>query len=605
MSISTFLEHKQLKFDKKGNHSFSFALSLLQDNDPDTVLQAIQVLNHLKDPRALEMLRSLLYHPDPNVVQAAIITIGHLGDDRSVSDIVPFLKSDSWLKMAAIKALGELRSSLAVRPLANLLSDPVTGSLAAEALARIGGTTALRALSKNWLKFHSQLDTEIMLGLLAHVIEGVAKKPPKIHGLRKSIIPYLDDPSDTIRLSAAQCVLALGSGPDDKKALAILADNLSYPQILPACLKNRNDLIPYLLNTRSIQQVWGFQLVSLFPKDTPIPILKAATGSYEHYEYLDCIVNALQKIKDPAIVPAILDLYIRIPIPYRYLLNPLLRIHKKLVRSLLIDTDVDDETRLVISSFLGIAPICIALEILDLHQISRIFVISQITDCKAILKSLPWIQWIEDNPGFYAPVAAEVAVKANLSELLPVLREILAVYPVEQIIRAAGEFRDKESVPILVSHLDKTSSYIKSLILEILGRIGGSEARETLRNAALTLQADESRIAYKALSGCGTEEDSAFFRNVISSNDWYIRLACAEFLSRFPSPENLEAIAELANDPVSVIAQRALFFLKCRLKGLCRVQNLGGYNENQRYGDKTLRIPNVKSVRQEEHEYYT
>jgi HEAT repeat protein len=203
MSISTFLEHKQLKFDEKGNHSFSFALSLLQDNNPDTVLQAIQVLNHLKDPRVLEMLRSLLYHPDPNGVQAAIITIGHLGDDRSVSDIAPFLKSDSWLKMAAIKALGELRSSLAVRPLANLLSDPVTGSLAAEALARIGGTIALRVLSKNWLKFHSQLDTEIMLGLLAHVIEGVAKKPPKIQVLL-SQCPCLDA-HRSIRLSM-QCV---------------------------------------------------------------------------------------------------------------------------------------------------------------------------------------------------------------------------------------------------------------------------------------------------------------------------------------------------------------------------------------------------------------
>lgn len=597
MAISIFTDYEQVSYHENDRHSFSFVYGLLQDNDPDTVLQAIQVLDHLKDPRALTMLRALLHHPDVNIVQAAIITISHLGNDSVLSDITPFLKSDSPLKKPAIQALGDLRSSQAVRPLAHLLSDPATGLLAAEALARIGGITAFRALSKHWLKFHGQPDTETILGLMAHVIEGLAKKPSGTQDLRTSIIQHLNGSSVTMRLSAAQCILALGPGPGDKKALATLESSLTAKEMLPPCLKNRHDLIPYLLNARGMQRVWGFQLVSRFPKDAPVACLKTAMEKHDHIDHLESIVHALLKIKDPEIVPAVLDLYIRIPVSYRYVLNPLLRMHKKILRSLLIDTDVDDETRLVISSFLGISPICIALEILDLLPGSRIHVLSQITDSRSILKALPWLQWIEENPGIYAPVAAEVAVKANLRELMPVLRKILAVYPAELLIRAVGEFRDEESIPSLVVHLHKTSSHIRCCILEALGRIGGDEARKALRNCAVTMRPEESELAYKALTKCATEEDSAFFRNAASLSNWCIRVSCADFFSRYPLPENMESIAELANDPLPIVAQRSLFLLKSRLSGLEKIhRNIRTYKEGRKYGITQARFSDVTTV---------
>ncbi len=566
MTISALMEREELKFDVSSNHAFSFALHLLMDDDPDIVFQAVQVLDHLKDPRALETLRFLLCHSDPNVVQSAIMAIGHLGDERAIPDLTTFLKTDQWLKMAAVQALGDLRSSLAVRPLAKLLTDFIIGPLASESLARIGGTAAFKVLAKHWLKFHKQLDTETVLSLLVHVLEGISKKIPKIPGLRKSVIPYLDDHDDAVRTSAARCILALGSGSEDKKALSIMAYTASDPGVLPACLKYRRDLIPHLLNMKGVHQTWGFQLASLFPKGISVSLLSASLGNVEHYEHLDCIVHALVKIKDPAIVPAVLDLYLRVPIVCRYLLTPLLLIHKKQIRSLLIDLDVDDETRLVISAYSGISPICIALEILDLPQDSCIMVISQITDCKTILKCLPWNQWLENNPVVYASIAAEVAVKANLRELLPLLRKTLTVYPVPQIIRAVGELGDQESMPILISHLNKTSFLAKVLILESMGRIGGQKAREELRKAAMTLEYREARIAYKSLSQCATEEDSAFFRDAVTNADWYVRLACAEFFVRYSNPENLEAMAGFSSDPVSIVAQRALSFLKSRLR---------------------------------------
>ena len=141
----------------RGARSFSLAIDLLREGDPDLVLQAVLLLDHIRDPRALEPLRAVLGHADGNVAQAAIVAIGHLGDARAISDLLPFLEADIWLRMAAVQALGDLRSEQAVGALTPLLTDLMIGPLAAEALARIGGVEAFHALGEHWLRYHEQL----------------------------------------------------------------------------------------------------------------------------------------------------------------------------------------------------------------------------------------------------------------------------------------------------------------------------------------------------------------------------------------------------------------------------------------------------------------
>jgi HEAT repeat protein len=255
-------------------------------------------------------------------------------------------------------------------------------------------------------------------------------------------------------------------------------------------------------------------------------------------------------------------LYLKVSWNMRTLLHPLLRMFKKQIRSLLIDCDTDDETRVVISSNIGISPVCIALEILDLPLDGRILVISLLSENKAIMKCLPWTRWLENSPGFYITVAAEVAVKTHYKEMLPALRKALAAYPVTRIIRAVGELGDRESVPALISHLSSASSYPGSLIIETLGRIGGKEAVEGLKNAIPSLEQQEKRLAFRALSGCFTGDDCAFFRDAIADPDWYIRLISVDAISRRPGPENFSALVKLSADPVHVVAQRAFYFLK-------------------------------------------
>ena len=73
---------------------------------------------------------------------------------------------------------GDLRSPAAVAPLGALLPDLMVGPLAAEALARIGGGRAFQRPRPSLAALPRQLDAETMLGLLAHVLEGLGSTPP-------------------------------------------------------------------------------------------------------------------------------------------------------------------------------------------------------------------------------------------------------------------------------------------------------------------------------------------------------------------------------------------------------------------------------------------
>ncbi len=204
----------------RGSRSLPTVLPLLADAEPDVVLQAVLILGRLRDPAALESLYGVLSHADLNVVQEAILAIGRLGDGRSVSRLLPFLEGDPWVQMAALQALGDLRAPEAVAPLARKLRDPMMGPLAAEALARIGGAAAFEALFGP----HGAADALDItrLELLAHVLEGLAGPVREPAGFHDKLTGLLARGSGEERAAAARCLLCLGAGPWDAKAIATL-----------------------------------------------------------------------------------------------------------------------------------------------------------------------------------------------------------------------------------------------------------------------------------------------------------------------------------------------------------------------------------------------
>lgn len=547
----------------KGKRSFSLIVSLLKDHEPDVVLQAIIVLDHLRDPRAFNSLRTLLKHENPNVVQAAITAIGHLGDARAIPELLPFLKADPWLQMASIQALGDIRSPIAVKPLKRLLPDFLLGPFVAEALARIGGSQAFLALSEHWVFFHAELEDEPMLGFLAYILEGLSKKPKVAPAFFDTLSSYLDDGEEPVRAATARCFLVLGPSQNDEKAIHVLADSYNNLPELPVCLIRRRDLIPVLLTMEGLPSIWGIQLAARYPKEARVSDIIKALSRDEVLEHINVVIQCLRKKKDPHLAPALIDLYLRVPLASRPLVIPLLVMYKK---NLNMKSEywahLEKEIRLILSASLGNDADTIVREIQELPSESQISVISQIYDQKAICQKLPWNTWLLESPSTYGTIAAQVAIKVQLYELIPLLRNVLQHYINPDIIRALGELGDRESVPMLVDYLNKAHSFIKALIIENLGRIGGPEARKALQNTIMNAEGKEASLAYRAFSQCAIDEDTPFFLKAISHADWIIRLACVEVLGRFQKADNLDALTRLAADPVPSIAQRAMSFLE-------------------------------------------
>jgi len=552
----------------RGPRALGLAVRLLRDGDPDVVLQSVLALGHVRDLRALEPLRAALNHDDANVAGAAIEAVGKLGDARAIPDLLPFLDGDPWLQLATIQALGDLRSPAAVPPLAKLLTDLMVGSLAAESLARIGGGKAFQALCRHWLRFRAELDAETMVGLLAHVLEGLGTTPRNQEELRASLASVLDGGEEGTRIAAAPGLLALGPGAEDRRALELVCDGPADASVLPACLAKRKDLVPDLLAQPGKARSWGFLLASRFPRAAPLPALAAATrDELPPAELIGSIVKAFRKVRHESLAAALLDLYLEAPADYRGALAPLMGTHRNELRALLAERkDVDDEARLILAAHLGLAARDVVAHIVAMEHEGRLRVLEQVATQEELVRQLPWDEWLAERPDLYAGLAARVAAEFSLRELVPPLRAQLAQRPNPDLIRAVGELGDRESVPVLLTLLEggggaAPGRNLVPLILESLGRVGGPEARQAIRRAILEGRC-EPRIGYRALSLCAIEEDDALFRRAVGHADWYVRLACADVLGRFMRPENLAALSQLAADPVGIVSQRALSFLE-------------------------------------------
>lgn len=546
----------------RGSKSFPVVVSLLSDVDPDVVLQAVLILARMRDPRALEPLHGVLRHPDPNVVQEAVVAIGQLGDSRSVPHLLPFLEDDPWVALAAIQALGDLRAREAVPALAAKLSDPLSSLPSAEALARIGGGAAFAALVGHWMvrERSSEGGTEELVGLLAHVVEGMSEPPESLPlGLRRVLIVHLDDASGELRQASARCLLALGAGPWDARAARVLAEEAGTTADLPPALRRRSDLLPALLAIPGKARIWGLQLAAKHPDCATAEILATQLAEVaEDPDILPALAQALVQAHPAGLGAPLLDLYLQLGPEDRGVLQPALAIYSgELKEALAGHSGIDPGESIVLSARLGDPADAIRSGLLALSPERRGSAISQLLGREDVVSSLPWEEWLESDDTLL-PLAAETAARYRLTGLLPVLRERAGRSPALPVLLALADLRDPEAVPLFQRLLERPN--LRPVALECLGKIGDPAARESLRQAIARGGTDaELRVAYRALSGCAEPRDEALFRAAASHADWPIRLAAAEVLSGACSqPENLEILALLATDPVSAVAHRAL-----------------------------------------------
>ncbi len=539
----------------RGSQAVSLGVSLLSDRDGDVVLQAVLLLDHLRDPRSLEPLRGALSHPNPNVVQAAILAIGHLGHAGAVGDLLRFLHSDLWLQMAAIEALGDLRAQEAVVPLSELLRDTIVESLAAESLARIGGSDAFRRLVIHWVESNGERDTQ--LELIAHVLEGASDPPRSPAGARQLLKAKMRGDDRGSRVSAARCLLALGPSDADQDALAVLADAWVDRGTLPSCLRRRADLVRELLVAGGIRRGWGFRLVAKFPEAAPMDALAAALAETSDHEHLDAAVDALYHVAEPRLCGTLVTLYGRLPQELRVGLTQLLTRYREAIAPALEEVDIPQEIRQVLTTVSADDDAAVQM-IVALPRIVQMEALSHVEHRDALVRKLPWLEWLESDVDAYGSHAAKLADRAIQAAELPAVRLLLHQRPSRNLIRLVANLRDGESVPLLRA-LIRSEPTLGPYALAALGSIGGTEARAIVRRLA-TNGSQWSRFAYRALADCCTEEDLPVFRGAAFHEDWHVRMVCVTVLGRACHSDDIPTIALLTADPVAAVADRARSF---------------------------------------------
>ena len=118
--------------------------------------KAVNALQKIRDPRAVEPLIAVLKDEDSYVRRSVASALGHFGDERAVLPLIDALQEKhTGIRRSAVSSLGDLGDERAVAPLVSMLTDDDgffeelhVCTYAADALLKIGTPDALAAVAK-------------------------------------------------------------------------------------------------------------------------------------------------------------------------------------------------------------------------------------------------------------------------------------------------------------------------------------------------------------------------------------------------------------------------------------------------------------------------
>jgi HEAT repeat protein len=535
---------------RRGAQGRALATRLLADPDPDVVLQALGVLETTAQGPAPAGAVELLTHPNLNVVQAAIGVLGRSGDPRVVRHLLPFLDSDSWLKVAVIDALGAIGHPVAVTALADALSDPSLEQVAARALGRIGGSRACAALAARAAEADGC--DPCVLEALAGALERRAVHLRVTPALARSLARLVAEGGR----AAAHCALHLALPDLDAAALDLLEGAARIGDDAPACLRERQDLVPALLERGGALLEWGLRIVARRPRPQWVPAVATALANGAWRVTPRAIADAVLALDAPALAPAILRCYAHLTPAARTGWGPVLqRYRAPIAEALPCCEGLPEDVRAVLRTMAD-DPVQAAAAIVAVPLPARLDAIALALTRPDVLARLPWLEWLASEPALYARQAAAAAEAAELHRHLPAIRGLLATGSAPFLVPLVAALRDRASVPLL-SHLLREGTPAFALpVLEALGRIGGDEARALLREV-IERRAVGERFAYRALAACAEEADLSLLRSGLQHEDWHVRMVCLDGVGSKGGWDDTPRLAALCADPAPAVAARA------------------------------------------------
>ncbi|WP_459815246.1 HEAT repeat domain-containing protein [Geotalea toluenoxydans] len=131
-----------------GRQAVPALIALLRDADEEVRNFSAVMLGDIASREALYPLIEALRDPDINVSHAAAEALGKIGDDAALLPLIQLLEGDFWLQYPAVVAMGEMADSRAVPHLIPLLDHELLMEPVLKALGQIGDARALPHLLK-------------------------------------------------------------------------------------------------------------------------------------------------------------------------------------------------------------------------------------------------------------------------------------------------------------------------------------------------------------------------------------------------------------------------------------------------------------------------
>jgi HEAT repeat protein len=577
--------------ERQGPYAVPHLRTMLSHPEVDLVMFALQMLSRIGDPLAVHGVVPLVQHPHPNVAQAAIEALGQLRHREAVPALLRMLKSELWLQVAAIDALGEIGDPAAVGPLLDLVPDSIVAEPAMSALERIAAPESLEGLLGKLLIVREPALRDAVLLAIGVVIDLHPDPVPIAAGWRarveqdpdRDLLTYLQE------IIEWESTTIPATDPRDR-------DSLLRAAIAVTVVAGLRSLFPLVLTRIAADEdlAWAIGLFGRHPgalspalrellRHSDLRVRRGAllAGAFAaedfslvigHLNDGDALVRAaacraLGLIGDPNAAPLLIRHLSEGKPPERAAAVEALAQFPAVALGMLepcLGAGVPQAVTVAALEVLGQRAVPqFESRILELarHEspVIRRAAIRAAAQLPGSRTEVAIIRALADRHPPIQVEALDLLVRRDQGKTIPTLAALLEAGDSLRchVIRALGQMRAIEAAPKLESLYSQCGPHERVEIVLAISRMGGPRAADFLRARLSDSETEIRRVAARGLARLADVTHLRLFITLASDPDWCIRAEAAHGLGRLQLAEGHDTLLTLARDVEPAVASTA------------------------------------------------